>query len=67
MKYVDMHCDTITDLYRNNTELLKNSLHNDLNKMRKGECMLQNFAIFTHIKNDDSSFTKRQLCNNARI
>ena len=61
MKYVDMHCDTITGLYRRNESLLSNNMHNDLNKMKKGECMLQNFAIFTHFKDDDSTFTRNSI------
>ena len=37
MKAVDMHCDTISELYgRRGTSILKNSLHIDLEKMEKG-------------------------------
>ncbi len=61
MKYADMHCDTITALYRNNGSLLENDLHVDLNKMRKGECLMQNFAVFTDITKEDSSFTKAAI------
>ena len=61
MKYVDMHCDTITVLYQNNGDLLRNELHNDLNKMKKGECLLQNFAVFTDIAEKDSSFTEASI------
>ena len=61
MKYVDMHCDTITVLYQNNGDLLRNELHNDLNKMKKGECLLQNFAVFTDIAKKDSSFTEASI------
>ncbi|MBQ6559407.1 MAG: dipeptidase [Erysipelotrichaceae bacterium] len=57
MKYIDMHCDTMTVLYRKNGDLLHNDLHVDLEKMEKGECLLQNFAVFTNIARDDSSFT----------
>ena len=58
MKYVDMHCDTITKLYENKEDLYQNDLHIDITKMKKGECLLQNFAIFTNIDNQDSKFTK---------
>ncbi|MBQ6334327.1 MAG: dipeptidase [Erysipelotrichaceae bacterium] len=61
MKYVDMHCDTITSLYRSEGSLLKNELHIDLEKMKKGECLLQNFAIFTFIKRQDSSFAYKAI------
>ena len=57
MKYIDMHCDTMTVLYRTHGDLLSNDRHVDLQKMEKGECFLQNFAIFTNIARDDSSFT----------
>ena len=61
MKYADMHCDSITVLYEKNDSLLSNDLHNDLNKMKKGECLLQNFAIFTDISKQDSTFTKAAI------
>ena len=55
MHYMDMHCDTISVLYAQKAEgkpysLLKNDLHIDLQKMRKGDCLLQNFALFVHQK-----------------
>ena len=61
MKYVDMHCDTITKLYMEGDSLRSNAKHNDLNKMKKGECLLQNFAIFTNLKDQDSKFTKASI------
>ena len=61
MKYADMHCDTITALYRSSGSLRENDLHIDLNKMRKGECLMQNFAVFTDIGKEDSSFTKAAI------
>lgn len=61
MKYVDMHCDTITKLYMSGGNLKSNDLHNDLNKMKKGECLLQNFAIFTNIGRQDSKFTSAAI------
>lgn len=57
MKYVDMHCDTIVRLYESNGVLKNNNRHIDLDKMKKGECLLQNFAVFTNISKRDSSFT----------
>lgn len=52
MKVIDMHCDTISEIYlkglTGKTEnLCKNSLHLDLESMQKGDYMLQNFALFT--------------------
>lgn len=56
MYYIDMHCDTITALLSNeneckDSELRKNNLHIDLERMKKSNYLLQNFAIFTHLKN----------------
>lgn len=50
----DMHCDTISALFQMrssegasaNGGLLKNGLHIDLEKLEKGGCFLQNFALF---------------------
>lgn len=63
MKVVDMHCDTISEIWysRENTgesehdelvgpqELRKNNLHIDLEKMEKGDYFLQNFAMFVNM------------------
>ncbi len=54
MKVVDMHCDTIAELYYSHRDggcasILENKLHIDLKKMEKGDYLLQNFALFTHL------------------
>ena len=56
MKYIDMHCDTITKLKVKGGNLASNGLHIDIQKLKKGECFLQNFAIFTDIGVADSKF-----------
>lgn len=61
MKYVDMHCDTITSLYDVGGSLKHNDLHIDITKLQKGECLLQNFAIFTNIGKHDSSYTYKAI------
>ena len=59
LKVADMHCDTITELWdRENAgereDLLHNALQVDLEKMREGNYLLQNFAIFVHLgRNED--------------
>lgn len=55
MRVVDMHCDTIGEIYENRLlgnkyELKENNLHVDINKLIKGEYLLQNFAMFIDIK-----------------
>ncbi len=54
MKYIDMHCDTIAELYfkkifGKSYSLLDNDLHIDINKLRAGGCLVQNFAMFVDI------------------
>lgn len=57
MQYMDMHCDTVLELYREKCKgmpvsLYENDCHIDLQKMKKGGCLLQNFAIFVHQEKD---------------
>lgn len=51
MKYIDMHCDTISEIWYSDLRgerysLRKNPLMIDLEKMRKGDCLCQNFGLF---------------------
>ncbi len=54
---VDMHCDTISRLWRNRQEgnpglLRRSSLSVDLEKMQQGGYLLQNFAMFVFMSQD---------------
>lgn len=49
MKVVDMHCDTLYEMEKNHLSLSDNNLNIDLNKMEKGDYLVQNFAIFTEL------------------
>lgn len=56
MKVVDMHCDTITELYKKRQDkeyatLMKNQLHMDLEKMQQGNYAIQNFALYVDLRN----------------
>lgn len=58
IKVADMHCDTISMIQykRNRGEaavLRKNDMHIDLEKLRRGGYMLQTFAIFTDLEEND--------------
>ncbi len=58
MKVIDMHCDTIFEINRIKQEgghvgLRDNSLNISLKKMEKGDYLLQNFAMFTPLKQVD--------------
>lgn len=62
MKIIDMHCDTITELHDRRVKegstdtLKKNFLHIDLDKLKEGNYMLQNFAIFQSLKKHEKMF-----------
>lgn len=61
MKVVDMHCDTISELYalRQKDEagsLMQNRLHLDLQKMRQGDYGLQNFALYVNLQEHTDVF-----------
>lgn len=50
---IDMHCDTIHALHRNGGQLLENQLAIDIPKLRQGNYLLQNFAMFVY--NDEQT------------
>ena len=56
MKYIDLHCDTITELAlrpeRGN--LAKNDCEIDISKLQKGQCFIQDFAIWYDQKNEEA-------------
>ena len=43
---IDLHCDTITRMYRSNENLFENNLHLDIKKMFKSNYLMQCFALF---------------------
>lgn len=54
MRTVDMHCDTISALLwkrraKEAAELRKSNCHIDIQKMQKGDYLLQNFALFVNL------------------
>lgn len=48
MKYIDLHCDTISVLadYPQTGDLAKNTLEIDLDKLERGHCFIQDFALY---------------------
>ena len=61
MKVVDMHCDTIGEIYDRQKKgeamsIRSNDFHLDLEKMAKGNYALQNFAMFVHLKKREKPF-----------
>lgn len=61
MKIIDMHCDTISEIREsrrrgNPQELSANTMHLDIQKMKKADYMLQNFAMYIDLKKDCDPF-----------
>ena len=55
MKVIDMHCDTILALLEqeengHSINYLENDLSINLNALKKGNVLAQNFALFTDLK-----------------
>ncbi len=48
MKYIDLHCDTMTELALRPERgtLASNNCEIDISKLKKGECFIQDFAIW---------------------
>ena len=66
MKVADMHCDTILAIQRGREQgkeisLRKNNLNVDLERMKKGDYLIQNFAIFLDL--EDPCRKSISLCN----
>ena len=65
MKVVDMHCDTIGEIYENRLlgncyNLKENNFHVDISKLITGEYILQNFAMFINIKKHKNPYKTLQ-------
>lgn len=61
MKVADMHCDTISEIYYaqsegRNENLTRNHLHVDVEKMLKGDYLVQNFAMFVNVKKHEDPY-----------
>ena len=61
MKVLDLHCDTISRLHRSEgcqrgDSLRKNAIHVDLEKMARGDYLLQNFALFVCMEEVENPF-----------
>lgn len=59
MKVADMHCDTISELYKKRKQgskegLLANGGHVDLGKLKAGGSWVQNFALYVNLGETDS-------------
>ncbi len=55
MKYIDMHCDTISEIWYARLRgepmsLRRNNLMIDLEKIQKGDCLCQNLALYIDLQ-----------------
>lgn len=62
MRVIDMHCDTISRLYEERREgnperLRENTGHLDLVRMKEGDYLLQNFALYTNLEREKDPYT----------
>ncbi len=70
MRYVDMHCDTLSELLKKKKRgetysLYQNNGHIDLCKLKKGNALLQNFAMF--VQKEKCENPKEEVLHMARI
>lgn len=65
MKVIDMHCDTIMVLMNGKDELRKSNNMIDLEKMQKGNYLLQCFAMFVPYvsRNSEEKYSPFEYCN----
>lgn len=57
MGYIDLHCDTISELMKDKEKhLLDAPLQINLKHLREGNCLLQCFAMFVYLKNTEKPF-----------
>ncbi len=65
MRIVDMHCDTIMALMGNDKELRQSDNMIDLEKLQKGDYLLQCFAMFVPYKsrNNDDHYSPFEMCH----
>ncbi|QGT99634.1 hypothetical protein SYNTR_1041 [Candidatus Syntrophocurvum alkaliphilum] len=54
MHIVDLHCDTISEIYNQGLSLYKNNLHFDLERAKRANIYLQFFALFSNPTNQES-------------
>lgn len=60
-RFIDMHCDTISELYSKKIEgkpysLFENDLDIDIKRLSAGGAYIQCFAMFTYLMNVDSAY-----------
>ena len=68
MRIIDMHCDTIMALMQSNQPLRENVHMIDLNKLKKGDYLLQCFAMFVpYASKEDPKYSPFEYCHKIII
>lgn len=62
MKFIDLHCDTISAIYESGRAgrarlLRRNEGHVDIERLKLGGCLAQSFALFTNIRKEPDPYT----------
>ena len=63
MRIIDMHCDTIMALMNTNKSLRESDNMVDLLKMKKGDYLLQSFAMFVPYKSKENNYSPFEYCH----
>ena len=64
MKIIDMHCDTIMALMGNEKSLRSSDNMIDVEKLEKGDYLLQCFAMFVpYVSKTESNYSPFEMCN----
>ena len=51
MRWIDMHCDTVSEIYKNRKgTLMKNTLCVDMERLERAGAQMQFFACFVNLK-----------------
>ncbi len=58
MRYVDLHCDTLTECQKQNADLGDCELQTSFEKLEKGGALAQCFAVFTQCKTPEEAEIK---------
>ncbi|KEI06120.1 dipeptidase [Clostridium botulinum] len=56
MEVIDFHCDTISQIYTNNCELLSNDFSVDIKKLQNAHSLAQFFALFVELNPKEDPF-----------
>ena len=63
MRWIDMHCDTVSEIYKNRKgTLMKNTLCVDMERLERAGAQMQFFACFVNLKDYRPYFKRSEEC-----